>query len=211
MEVIPSFVTAPEPAPPDEARPHERPYFLFVGRIEHLKGLADVLPLFMSDRGADLVIAGTGAAEAHFKAQTAGSPYVRWLGFVPRHELGPLYRHALASLVPSTTYETFGIVVIEALSHGTPVIVRNRGPLPELAARGGGLVFDTPAELDAALRAVVSDPGLRDRLAGEAERAFREHWSEEAVVPQFVASVDRARRKRVEASAAAAVAGVRPA
>ena len=207
MEVIPSFVTAPPPA--SGPRPHERPYFLFVGRIEQLKGLADVLPLFMTDRGADLVIAGTGAAEATFKAATAGSPYVRWLGFVPRHELGLWYRHALASLVPSTTYETFGIVVIEALSHGTPVIVRNRGPLPELAARGGGLVFDTPAELDAALRSVVSEPGLRERLSADADRAFREHWSEEAVVPQFVASVDRARRRRE--SAAPAGAGARPA
>jgi glycosyltransferase involved in cell wall biosynthesis len=204
MEVIPSFVAAP--APTSSAPPHARPYFLFVGRIEHLKGLADVLPLFMRDRGADLVIAGTGAAEAEFRAQTAASPHVRWLGFVPRHELGGWYRHALASIVPSTTYETFGIVVIEALSYGTPVVVRRRGPLPELVARGGGLVFETAVELDAALRTLADQPALRARLSDEAVRAFREHWSEEAVVPQFIDSVARARARRTPASGGPAAA-----
>ena len=89
--------------------------------------------------------------------------------------------------------------------------MRNRGPLPELAARGGGLAFESVDELDAALRAVVHEPGLRGRLSQDAARAFREHWSEEAVVPQFVASVERARQRRVEASAAPAGVGARSA
>jgi len=195
MEVVPLFVPPPPPAP--GGSPHHRPYFLFVGRIEELKGLADVLPLFMTDRGADLVIAGTGTAEAKLRGSTFASPHIRWLGFVPRDELSGWYSHALALIVPSRTYETFGIVVIEALSHGTPVIARRLGPLPELLERsGGGLLFDALPELDSALRSVADRPALRQSLSEEALRSFRTHWSEEAVVPGFMALVERARAHR---------------
>ena len=195
MEVVPLFVPPPPPARGESL--HDRPYFLFVGRVEELKGLADVLPLFMTDRGADFVIAGTGTAEAKLRESTRASPHIRWLGFVPRHELGAWYGHAIALIVPSRTYETFGIIVIEAFSHGTPVIVRRRGPLPELLERGGGgLVFDTAPELDSALCSLLDRPALRQSLSDEALRSFHTHWSEEAVVPALLALVERARARR---------------
>jgi glycosyltransferase involved in cell wall biosynthesis len=191
MAVVPSFV--PTPAYDDRPTPHERPYFLFAGRVEHLKGLEDVLPLFATDQGADLVIAGSGRAEQELRRATAGCRNVRWLGFVPRRDLGRWYQHALASIMPSATYETFGIVVIESLSHGTPVLARARGPLPELIARGGGLLFDDASGLASAVAALVSNPSLRESLSADARRSFREHWSEDAVVPQFLDLVERTR------------------
>jgi glycosyltransferase involved in cell wall biosynthesis len=198
MEVVPAFVAAP--AASGASRPHDRPYFFFAGRVEHLKGLADVLPLFARDRGADLVIAGTGSAEATLRAETAACPHIRWLGFLPQRELGRWYSHAIASIMPSLTYETFGIVVIEAFSHGTPVVARMRGPLPELIERGGGgLLFETAEDLDRALRSLVEDPALRRRLAGEAGASFRANFSEDAVMPQFLDVIEAARR-RVDAS-----------
>lgn len=206
MEVVPAFVPHPEMSA--EASPHGRPYFLFVGRVEELKGLAEVLPLFAHDRGADLVIVGTGAAEARLRAAAAASPYVHWSGFVPRHELTAWYRHAIALVVPSTTYETFGIVVIEAFSHGTPVIARRLGPLPELLARGGGgVLFDTTEELDGALRTVFEDQRLRHTLAHEAARSFDEHWSENAVVPPFMDLVECARQRKAMQDTLAGDAG----
>jgi glycosyltransferase involved in cell wall biosynthesis len=198
MEVVPTFVAPPGPS--SGSSPHDRPYFLFAGRVEELKGLADVLPLFMDDRGADLVIAGTGSAEAKLRAATAASPHIRWLGFVPRHELTQWYRHAVAFVMPSVTYETFGIVVIEALSHGTPVLARRRGPLPELIQPGGGgLLFDTADELDRAMRTLVENPALRRTLAVQADASFRANFSEEAVMPRFL-DIVHAARQRVEAS-----------
>jgi glycosyltransferase involved in cell wall biosynthesis len=82
------------------------------------------------------------------------------------------------------------------MSHGTPVVVRNRGPLPELVARGGGIVFETAADLDAALRRLLGDAALRTRLSGEASRTFETQWTEEAVVGRFVELVERARQRR---------------
>ncbi len=195
MEVVPPFVASP-PAAPAAAAPHPRPYFLFVGRIELLKGLADLLPLFHQDRGVDLVVAGTGTAEGRLREASAGTPHVRWLGFVPREDLSVWLHHALALVVPSTTYETFGIVAIEALSHGTPVVARRRGPLPEIVARGGGVLFDSASDLDGALRMLAADQARRLALADEARQAFRAHWSEEAVMPRFIDCIARARARR---------------
>ena len=49
---------------------------------------------------------------------------------LPQSELGTLYFHALACIVPSITYETFGMIIIEAFARSTPVIVRDLGGLP---------------------------------------------------------------------------------
>lgn len=195
MEVVPCF--AAPPGPEGGPVPHHRPYFLFVGRVEHLKGLDEVLPLFSHDRGADLVIAGSGDAEADLRAATRSSPHIRWLGFVPHSDLSCWYRHASALVMPSATYETFGMVVIEAFSHGTPVVARRRGPLPELIERsGGGMLFDTQGELDAALGRLMVEPELRRALSEKALRSFHTHWTEQAVVPHFVDIVERARARR---------------
>ena len=194
MEVVPAF--APSPAPVAGVPPRDRPFFLFVGRVEPSKGLADLLPLFRTDRGADLVVAGTGSAEMELRRSTQDFRHVHWTGFVPGQQLAPWYRHAIALVVPSTTYETFGLVAIEALSHGTPVIVRDLGPLPEIARRGGGLVFKTEAELDAAMRTLREQPAVRQHLADEAVQSFRSAWSEEAVVPRFIDLIEKARRDR---------------
>lgn len=51
---------------------------------------------------------------------------------LPQSELGTLYFHALACIVPSITYETFGMIIIEAFARKTPVIVRDLGALPEV-------------------------------------------------------------------------------
>ena len=206
MVVVPAFVAVPsQSAGPS---PHSRPYFLFVGRVESLKGLDDVLPLFEADRGADLVIAGTGSREGELRKATSHLPNVRWLGYVPRQHLGAWYGHALALVVPSATYETFGLVIAEAFSHGTPVVARSRGPLPELLEWGGGLLFTTANELSAALRRLAEQPSVRADLSRQAYTAFLANWSEDAVVPRFLDIIEDVRAKRNLASQAALEADI---
>ena len=84
----------------------------------------------MSDH--DLLVAGTGTLADKLKARAAGNGRVRFLGPVPQADIGRLYAHAVACLVPSLTYETFGMVVIEAFARKTRVIVRDLGALPEI-------------------------------------------------------------------------------
>ena len=86
------------------------------------------------------------------RTQAASNPRIRFLGHVPQDALGALYVHAVACIVPSLVYETFGIIVIEAFMRKTPVIARDRGSLTEIVEdSGGGLVFRTEDELLAAV------------------------------------------------------------
>lgn len=194
MEVLPYFLPTEPVAPPAAATsPHARPYFLFVGRLEKIKGLQDVIPAFEGAGDYDLVIAGDGEYASVLREQARGMPRVRFLGRVASDELGAWYRHATALIVPSLCYETFGIILLEAFRQSTPVIARRLGPFPELIRRsGGGELFSNPEELLGAMARLVHDPEHRATLAASGHAAFIEHWSEQAVVPQYLDIVRRA-------------------
>ncbi len=202
MEVLPYFLPDPEPGGAAVAgpAPHERPYFLFVGRLEKIKGLDDVVPLFRDYPDADLLIAGDGEYAARLRELARDIPRVKFLGRVSPEELRRYYQHAIALVVPSVCFETFGIILIEAFRQGTPVIARRLGPFPEIVEEaGGGELFTTPEELRAAMRRLQDDPAYRKARAESGYRAYVERYSEQAVVPQFLDIVRRtAVRRRAE-------------
>ncbi len=200
MEVLPYFLPDPESAGvpvPAGASPHPRPYFFFVGRLERIKGLDDVIPVFRDFPGADLLIAGDGTHGAHLRALAAGMPNVKFLGRVAPEDLRQYYQHAVALLVPSECYETFGIVLIESFRQGTPVIARRLGPFPEIVeASGGGELFSTRDELLGAMRRLQGDPAHREQLSRAGYAAYANRWSERVVVPQYLEIVRRAAARR---------------
>lgn len=170
------------PAP----RPHARPYFLFVGRLEAIKGVQTLIPLWDAVTEYDLLVVGEGTYGAALRTAAAGNPRIVFLGARSQAELGVLYTHAEACLVPSLTYETFGIVIIEAFARRTPAIVRDLGALPEVIEEsGGGLVYRTDAELLAAIHRLGTCRAERDRLGAEGYRAFRALWSRDAHLKQY--------------------------
>ncbi|MGQ0642266.1 MAG: glycosyltransferase family 4 protein [Gemmatimonadaceae bacterium] len=205
-DVLPYFLPDPEPHARSVAgpSPNERPYFFFAGRLERIKGLDDVIPLMRSFDAADLVIAGDGEYAQHLRQLAEGIAHVKFLGRLAPDELRRYYAHAIALLVPSVCFETFGIVLIESFRQGTPVIARRLGPFPEIVAEsGGGELFDTPDELIAAMRRVQSDPAHRQKLSDAGYQAYVERWSESAVVPRYLDIVQRAAQRRGDARIAA--------
>lgn len=178
---------------PEDGSPHPRPYYLFVGRLERIKGLDDVIPVFDGYEKADLVIAGDGNHRDELERLAAGNPRVRFLGRRPLAELERYYRSAIALIVPSICFETFGIILIEAFRQRTPVIARRLGPFPEIVeACGGGELFDTTDELVAAMERMRADPQHRERCAAGALEGFDARWSESAVVPRYLELLGRA-------------------
>lgn len=203
MEVLPYFLPDPVPgsrdAPPapQGAPPHDRPYFFFAGRLERIKGLQDVIPAFAHHPGADLLVAGDGDFAAELRRQAAGMPNVRFLGRVSPDDISRFYRHAIATVVPSLCYETFGIVLIEAFRQGTPVIARRLGPFPEIVEQaGGGELFGSSEELVAAMHRIQDNPDHRARLSRSGYVAYVRNWSESAVIPRYLEIVRRAARRR---------------
>jgi glycosyltransferase involved in cell wall biosynthesis len=207
MEVLPYFLPGPypeHPGPRTSERPQSRPYFLSVGRLVRMKGLDTVIPAFRHYPGADWLVVGDGEEMAALRDLAADVPNVKFLGRVENQDLDRYYEHAIAAIVPSVGYETFGIVVIEAFRHQTPVIARRIGPFPEIVEPiNGGLMFSNTDELVEAMRRLHHDPALREVLAANAYRAGRERWFEHSVMDRFLELVQRAqtaRRDRLRAS-----------
>ena len=200
MEVLPYFLPDPETPTAPRAQgpsPHPRPYFFFVGRLERIKGLDDVIPVFRDFPGADLLIAGDGTHGEHLRGLAAGMPNVTFLGRVAPDDLRQYYQHAVALLVPSECFETFGIVLIESFRQGTPVIARRLGPFPEIVeASGGGELFSTRDELLAAMHRLFDDPAHRAQRSAAGYAAYVHRWSERVVVPQYLDIVRRAAARR---------------
>ncbi len=196
LEVIPYFLpdldSAAETPEPLRERPSERPFFLFVGRLEKIKGLQDVIPLFQGDLGEELWIAGAGDYEPELRKLAEGRPRVRFLGPRTPEQLRGLYREALAVVVPSVCYETFGIILLEAFRESTPVIARRLGPFTEIVdGSGGGLLFETEDELRRALGQLATDAPLRERLGHAGHGALLARWTESVVLKKYFEVIRR--------------------
>jgi glycosyltransferase involved in cell wall biosynthesis len=193
MRVLPYFIPGVLPAriePRTSERPHARPYFLFVGRLTRIKGLDSVIPAFARYPHADLLVVGDGEESAALRALAEGMPNVTFVGRIDNQDLRRYYEHAIAAIMPTRGFETFGIVLIEAFRFGAPVIARRIGPFPEIVEdANGGYLFSTEDELLAAMKALQDDPALRDRLAASAYQACRERWSEDVVIGRFLEMV----------------------
>jgi glycosyltransferase involved in cell wall biosynthesis len=207
MEVLPYFLPDPYPEQPEPGRserPQSRPYFLSVGRLVRMKGLDTVIPAFRRYPDADWLIVGDGEEMAALRDLAADVPNVKFLGRVENQALDRYYEHAIAAIVPSVGYETFGIVLIEAFRHRAPVIARRIGPFPEIVEPiNGGLMFSNTDELVEAMRRLHHDPVLREVLATNGYHAGRERWFEHPVMDRFLELVEQtraARRHRLDPS-----------
>lgn len=177
--------------PPDKAvvSPHFLPHMLaasgqnrdesrgpyaFVGRLTREKGLDALLAHWPADR--DLLVVGDGDARAGLMA-VHGSDRVRFVGQRPRHEVVEILRSARALVFSSLWWETFGLVAMEALSAGTPIISIGRHAVADLVREHAvGSVVESASELPLAL-AAVEERSAAD-WAAATSTVFEEHFTE---------------------------------
>jgi glycosyltransferase involved in cell wall biosynthesis len=184
---------SPMPAPPDGAAPFRDrfgisgPFVLFVGRLASNKGLTELLPAFAAlqrdDPDAHLVLVGEdGGMRASLEARVRGlglDARVHFLGHVADESLlAAAYREATVTVLPSE-YEAFGLVLLESLAQGTPVIASRVGGIPEFIEDGRSGLLVPPAQeapLAEAMRRLWADPALARRLG---------HHGRTEVVPRY--------------------------
>ena len=179
---LPNFIPSSDIASCATSVPSKsEPYFLFVGRLEKLKGVQTLIPLFRRYQKAQLWIAGTGNYERELRNLAQESPNIRFFGYRSQRELQILYRQAIAVIVPSLYYEVFPLVTIEAFRQKTPILVRNLGGLPEIVSdSGGGFVYSSEEELESAIDQLVTSPSLQRDLGLRGYEAYKQNWTAEA-------------------------------
>ncbi len=178
------FAPQPQPAVAAMRTRHALPdeYFLFVGTFEPRKNLPALLRAYALVRqqlpdAPALVLAGnSGWLQPELQTQAAGLHLQKHLLLrpdFPAEDLPALYTGASVLALPSH-YEGFGMPVLEAMACGTPVVISERGSLPEIA--GGAAISCAPdddASIARALQSALSDTALRSqvRAAGLARAA----------------------------------------
>ena len=200
MTVLPNFVPAAPAFDKTAPAASDRPFFLFVGRLEKLKGVQDLLKIFATYRDADLIIAGSGNYRDVLERQASGLSHVKFLGNVHPEELGRYYRQAVAVLMPSLCYEVFPLIPAEAFMHATPVIGRRIGALAEVVNEsGGGVLFDTREECRQAMHQLQGNPVLRRKLGAAGQRCALERWTTDAHVDRYLDLISGLREERQSA------------
>ena len=146
-----------------------------------------------------LVIGGTGPEDARLR-RLAGDlgveKHVRFVGYVPRASLASYYA-ACDVFAFHSTFETYGLVVAEAMSHGRAVVTVRNTALPEIVGDAGVLVETGDwRAMGEALARLVSDAPLRHRLAAAGRRRAADMFDWDRIAAKYEAILTRAAGRR---------------
>lgn len=185
------------------------PYLLFVGRLASNKGLVTLVQAFArlapSHPDLSLILVGEdggSGVDVDRAAQDSGiASKVRRVGFIKDDGLlASAYAQAEVFILPSE-YEAFGLVLLEAMAQGTPVVAARAGGMPDVVEEGrNGLLVptkDAPA-LAAALEDLLAHPERRRELGRYGREVTVPRYSWDAVVdalgPVYAAAMARGRK-----------------
>jgi glycosyltransferase involved in cell wall biosynthesis len=180
-------------------KPHRGDYLLFLGRLSPDKGAHRAIAVAM-ELGLPLKMAGKKREQkeeqyfAEFVEPHVGHAGIEWLGEVSHGTKVELLQDARATLFPIEWEEPFGLVMIESMACGTPVIATRHGAVPEVVEDGrSGIIVDNYRAMVAALddadaldplecRAYVEDRFAPERMVGDYLDAYGAAVERAAVV-----------------------------
>jgi glycosyltransferase involved in cell wall biosynthesis len=179
--------------------PHRGDYLLFLGRLSYDKGAHRAIEVARR-AGLPLKIAGKmrEALEKEY-FETHVRPNLGWgmeyVGEVSHAEKVDLLQNARATLFPISWDEPFGLVMIESMACGTPVIATRWGAVPEVIENGrGGIIVDDHLDMVDAL----ADADRLDPM--DCRRYVEERFSAERMVADYMQAYERARERATQAS-----------
>jgi len=204
--ILPLFPTLEAShASPAAARPRR---VLYAGRVVGAKGLG-VLLRAMRVLDAELIVCGDGHDVQRMRAlarRLGISDRVAFRGWLAPSELARELAGAAVVAVPSLWPEPFGLVGLEAFGAATPVVASDTGGIREWLDDGVNGLAVAPGDeqaLAAALRRLLDDAALRERLGAAGKRLVAERFTAERHVEAALAAYERALAIRQRSSAAA--------
>ncbi|MFD8707911.1 glycosyltransferase [Kitasatospora sp. NPDC059648] len=160
-------------------------HLLYLGRLAEAKGVRLLMAAW--DRlaadggvGVPLVVAGAGPLEREVAAWAAGRDDVRHAGLYDPARCREAVARAVAVLAPSTWLEAFGLVVVEAMAAGVPVVAAGHGAFVELVEDGVTGLLHRPGEaasLASAIRRITAEPDRNRELGRAARRRYEQGFS----------------------------------
>ena len=153
---------------------------LYIGRLSAEKQIERIRPVLDALPDARLALVGDGPYRQQLESLFAGTA-AHFVGYLAGDELASAYASADAFLFPSST-ETLGLVLLEAMAAGCPVVGANRGGIPDIVSDGeNGCLYDPEGpdggagSLTAATLRLLGDPSQRQQLRRNA-RQEAERW-----------------------------------
>lgn len=163
----------------------ERPLLLYVGRVSPEKEIERIAPILEAIPEACLAIVGDGPHREALKKRFGELP-VNFVGYLKGVQLAQAYASADAFIFPSRT-ETLGLVLLEAMAAGCPVVAAASGGIPDIVTDGAnGYLFDPedPQGAIAATQRLLNAGEEREFIRHQA-RAEAERWSWSAATQQL--------------------------
>lgn len=177
--------------------PIDRPYAVYVGKLETNKGASKLVPAIVAaDLDLPLVVVGDGAARSRIEAAGRRSGHeIRVLGWRPHTETLAWMRHAELLVFPSHGREALSRVLLEASALGCPIAAMETGGTSDIVVHGQtGLLSRSVDELGRHVAMLRRDAALRARLGAAARRRVERTFDTPVVVTQVEALYERLRR-----------------
>jgi glycosyltransferase involved in cell wall biosynthesis len=163
----------------------ESPILLYVGRLSAEKEIERIKPVLAAIPNARLALVGDGPHRSALEKHFAGTP-THFVGYLTGKELGAAFASSDAFVFPSRT-ETLGLVLLEAMAAGCPVVAARSGGIPDIVTDGvNGYLFN-PADEQGAITAtqrLLERQEERETLRQNA-RAEAERWGWAAATRQL--------------------------
>lgn len=153
---------------------------LFIGRLILEKGLDVLLESVKNwNKNIGLVIVGTGPLEEKIKTEASKDHRIHFLGSTNQANLAEIYSAANVLIVPSTSEEGFGRVIMESLACATPVIASNRGAIPEAMDESvGSLIEVNTRSIKNAVEDFYNNPPKLAALSKKCRKFAERRYSE---------------------------------